>query len=86
MVLLRAAGEPIVETGKAMLEVQLRILKLTQELVVAEIKDDYLLEADILQNDNEGQGDLCLSEEILRLKGTEVLLIGIGKPRKSVRK
>ena len=29
MVLLRVRGEPIVETGKAMLEVQLRILKLT---------------------------------------------------------
>ena len=86
MVLLRVRGEPIVETGKAMLEVQLRNLKLTWELVVAEIKDNCLLGADILQNDYEGLGDLCLSEEILRLRGTEILLICIGKPRKSVRK
>ena len=54
--------------------------------MVAEIKDDCLLGADILQNDNEELGDLCLSEEILRLRGTEILLICIGKPRKSVRK
>ena len=54
--------------------------------MVAEIEDDCLLGADILQNDDGGPVDLCLSEEILRLRGIEIPLICIGKPRKSVKK
>ena len=39
-----------------------------------------------MQNDDGGPGDLCLSEEILRLRGIKIPLICIGKPRKSVKK
>ena len=54
--------------------------------MVAEIEDDCLLGADILQNDDGEPGDLCLSEEIFRLRGIKIPLICIGKPRKSVKK
>ena len=54
--------------------------------MAAEVEVGCLLEADILQNDDRGPGDLRLSEEILRLRGIEIPLICIGKLRKSVRK
>ena len=85
-VLLGTGGEPIVETGKAIFDIQLGNLRLIRGLVVVEIEDDCLLGADILQNDSEGPGDLCLSEEILRLRGVEIPLICIGKLRKDIRK
>ena len=54
--------------------------------MVAEIYDYCLLGADILANDDEGPGDLCLPETILKLRGIEISLICIGKPRKRVKK
>ena len=39
-----------------------------------------------MQKDDGGSGDLCLLEEIFRLRGIRIPLICIGKPRKSVKK
>ncbi|MCG8047973.1 MAG: retroviral-like aspartic protease family protein, partial [Candidatus Thiodiazotropha taylori] len=74
-----AGGTILKEHGKAIFDLQLGNLRLTKELIVADIGDEGLLGADIMQEDNEGPGDLLLSRGILRLRGVDIEILRVGK-------
>ncbi len=61
-----------------MFSMQLGSVKLVKELVVAEIQDDCLLGMDILQNDQEGPGDVLLSQGVIKLRGVEIPVVQVG--------
>ncbi|MES9880686.1 MAG: retropepsin-like aspartic protease [Sedimenticola sp.] len=73
-----ASGTPLIELGKAVFSMQLGSVKLVKELVVAEIQDDCLLGMDILQNDQEGPGDVLLSQGVIKLRGVEIPVVQVG--------
>ena len=65
-----AGGTTLKEHGKAVFNLQLGSLQLSKEMIVADIGDEGLLSADIMQEDGKGPGDLILSKGIfLRIRG-----------------
>ena len=57
-----AGGATLKEHGKAVLNLQLGNLQLSKEMIMADIGDEGLLGADIMQEDEKGPGDLILSK------------------------
>ena len=76
-----ADGRTMKYVGKAKFEMYLGSLKLERELAVAEIEDDILLGADIIQQDVDGPADLILSENIMKLRGVPITLEQVGVSR-----
>ena len=74
-----AGGTILKEHGKAVFDLRLGSLQLTKELIVADIGDEGLLGADIMQEDEKGPGDLMLSRGILRLRGVDIEVLRVGK-------
>ena len=64
-----AGGSVLKEHGKAVFDLQLGALLLTKELIIADIGDEGLLGADIIQEDERGPRDLMLSRGVLKLGG-----------------
>lgn len=77
-----AGGTVLKEHGKAMFDLQLGSLQLTKEIIIADIGDEGLLGADIIQEDEKGPGDLMLSKGILRLRGLDIEILRVGKDNK----
>lgn len=73
-----AGGKPIGELGEAVFELQLGTLTVKKRVVVAEIEDDGLLGADILQQDRAGPADILLSQGIIKFRDTEIPCIQVG--------
>ena len=48
-------------------------------MIVADIGDEGLLGADIMQEDERGPGDLLLSRDILRLRDVDIEVLRVGK-------
>ena len=74
-----AGGTILKEHGKAIFDLQLGPLKLSKEVIIADIEDEGLLGADIMQEDESGPGDLMLSKGILRLRGLDIEILRVGK-------
>ena len=74
-----AGGTILKEHGKAVFDLWLGSLQLTKESIVADIGDEGLLGADIMQEDEKGPGDLMLSRGILRLRGVDIEVLRVGK-------
>ena len=74
-----AGGTILKEHGKATLDFKLGNLCLSKELIVADIGDEGLLGADIMQEDEQGPGDLMISRGILRLRNTDIEVLRVGK-------
>ena len=74
-----AGGTILKEHGKATFDFKLGNLCLSKELIVADIGDEGLLGADIMQEDEQGPGDLMLSRGILRLRNTDIEVLRVGK-------
>ena len=77
-----ADGKIIKYRGKATFDLELGDLKLTRKVTVADIEDDMLLGADIIQNDVDGPADLLLSEGRMVFHGVNIPLEQIGLPSK----
>ena len=77
-----AGGWVLKEHGKAVFDLQLGPLLLTKELIIADIGDEGLLGADIMQEDERGPGDLMLSRGVLKLRGLEIEVLRVGKDHK----
>ncbi|CAC5388087.1 unnamed protein product [Mytilus coruscus] len=75
-----ANGQPLVEKGKAVFNLELGNLSLAKELVVAEIEDEVLLGLDILMNGEMGPADIKLTEGVILLNGVTIPCIQIGQP------
>ena len=75
-----AGGDPMVELGKAVFDIQLESLCLKREVVVAEIEDQALLGIDVLQNGPDGPADILLTKGIIQLNGVEIPVEQIGLP------
>ncbi|CAC5406436.1 unnamed protein product [Mytilus coruscus] len=78
--LASANGQPLVEKGKAVFNLELGNLSLAKELVVAEIEDDVLLGLDILMKGEMGPADIKLTEGVILLNGVTIPCIQIGQP------
>lgn len=63
-----ANGGRLVVHGSSTFDIQLGEVSLNRELMVAEIDDEVLLGADLLQRDASGPADLLLSEEVMRFR------------------
>lgn len=77
-----ADGRPLEVLGRGKFNLQLGSLHLDAELTVANISDDVLLGADIIQNGIKGPADLILSEERMVLHETSIPLMLLGIPEK----
>ena len=77
--LASANGQPLVERGKAIFQLEMGDLILKQELVVAEIEDELLLGLDILMKGDMGPADLKLSEGVLELNGVTIPCVQIAQ-------
>ena len=62
-----AYGQPLQEIGKV--DFQLHTLKLTAEVIVADIADEVLLGIDILKNSTSGPADILLDKGVIQLDG-----------------
>ena len=71
--------------GMATFDLQLGDIIVRKDFLVADIKDDILLGADILQKDPSGPADLLLSQDAMILRGHSVPLkqIILNKERNS---
>ncbi|CAC5406440.1 unnamed protein product [Mytilus coruscus] len=78
--LASANGQPLVEKGKAVFNLELGNLSLAKELVVAEVEDEVLLGLDILMKGEMGPADIKLTEGVLLLNGVTIPCIQIGQP------
>ncbi|CAC5362425.1 unnamed protein product [Mytilus coruscus] len=78
--LASANGQPLVEKGKAVFNLELGNLSLAKELVVAEIEDEVLLGLDILMKGEMGPADIKLTEGVILLNGVTIPCIQIGQP------
>ncbi|CAC5410305.1 Retrovirus-related Pol polyprotein from transposon opus,Retrovirus-related Pol polyprotein from transposon 17.6 [Mytilus coruscus] len=78
--LASANGQPLVEKGKAVFNLELGNLSLAKELVVAEIEDEVLLGLDILMKGKMGPADIKLTEGVILLNGVTIPCIQIGQP------
>ncbi|CAG2241471.1 unnamed protein product [Mytilus edulis] len=78
--LASANGQPLVEKGKAIFNLELGNLSLAKELVVAEIEDEVLLGLDILMKGEMGPADIKLTEGVILLNGVTIPCIQIGQP------
>lgn len=67
--MIGASGETIKSYGRATLTIQLGSLRLEHEVTIADICDEVLLGADIIQNLPEGPADFCLSKGYIKLGG-----------------
>ena len=65
--ILGAYGQPLQEIGKV--DFQLHTLKLTAEVIVADIADEVLLGIDILKNSTSGPADILLDKGVIQLDG-----------------
>ena len=77
-----AGGTTLKEHGKAVFSLQMGNLQLSKELIVADIGDEGLLGADIMQEDEMGPGDLILSQGIFRLRGVDIEILKVGRDSK----
>ena len=75
-----ADGRPIKYEGMANFEVALGPLEMNRKFTVADITDDVLLGADIIQNGDGGPADLLLSEGYMILNGIAIPLEQVGMP------
>ncbi|CAC5368133.1 unnamed protein product [Mytilus coruscus] len=78
--LASANGQPLVEKGKAVFNLELGNVSLAKELVVAEIEDEVLLGLDILMKGEMGPADIKLTEGVILLNGVTIPCIQIGQP------
>ncbi|XP_064633623.1 uncharacterized protein LOC135491580 [Lineus longissimus] len=78
--LTNADGGSITYYGKALFWMDLGPLKLEKPLLVADIEDEVLLGADILQRDPYGPADILLSQNRIMLKGQLIPLKQIRLP------
>ena len=80
---VRAAdGEDLVCMGTAQLRLQLGEELVTGDFVIADIQDDVLLGADVLQKDESGPVDLLLSENRMIFRGHSIPLQQVVSPLK----
>ena len=70
--ILGANGQPLQEIGKVMVEFQLHTLKMTAEVIVADIADEVLLGIDILKNSTSGPADILLSKGVIQMGGITI--------------
>ena len=78
--LTSADGGAIIYYGKALFRMDIGPLNLEKPILVADIEDEVLLGADILQRDHEGPADILLSKNRIVLRGTSIPLKQIGIP------
>ena len=81
-----ADGRPLKSNGKGKFTVGLGDLLFEREWTVANITDDVLLGADILQNDSFGPANLLLSDHKMVWKGTSIPLLVYSTPQSPTRK
>ena len=77
-----AGGKSLQYFGRAKFEFCLGSLKLEKLVIVADISDEALLGADILQQGSEGPADILLSRNCIVLNGQMIPLTQIGVPKK----
>jgi len=70
-----AGGSPIREKGAGEFNLILGPVKVICQAVVADIEDEVLLGLDVLAGEKDGQADIFLSKNIIKLKGKEIPLI-----------
>lgn len=73
-------GKALQLRGMGLFEMCLGPLHIERQLVVADISDEVILGADIIQQDPDGPGDLLLSQDKLLLKGASIPLKQVGLP------
>ena len=81
MDLVGADGSSLVGKGMATFEIRLGPLRLRRKLAVAEISDEALLGADILQSDEVGPADLLLTENKMVLGNTSIPVKQVKVPK-----
>ncbi|CAC5361722.1 unnamed protein product [Mytilus coruscus] len=81
-----AHGKPLKELGKAIFEIKLGNLCFSTEMIVANIKDEALLELDVLMKSQWGPADIKLTDGIILLGGHAIHCIQIGQTNKIIRK
>lgn len=77
-----ADGKELKVAGCASFVLNLGHIEIKKEFLVADIEDEVLLGADVLQGDNSGPADLLLSKGIMVFRGTRIPLIQeYGEPK-----
>ena len=76
--LVGAGGNSLNFQGRGTFEIHLGPLRLEKELSVAEISDEVLLGADILQHDEDGPVDLILSQSLMICRGISIPVQQVG--------
>ena len=76
--LIGAGGTTIKDLGKGEFTIQLDMVSLKIEAIVADIDDDGLLGVDVLQSNSNGPTDLLMSKGILMINKQEVPIIQVG--------
>ena len=83
--LMGANGSKIPSMGQAVFDVYLGSLYLPMEMTVADIQDEVLLGADVLQKGEHGPADLILSQDLMLLNGVKIPVDQTGVPPKERR-
>ena len=73
-----AGGNSLNFQGRGTFEIHLVHLRLEKKLSVAEISDEVLLGADILQHDEDGPVDLILSQNLMICRGISIPVQQVG--------
>ena len=78
-----ADGRPLGILGRGEFDMRIGPLRIKSEMTVANISDDALLGADVIQNGSKGPADLLLSEQRMVLNGASIPLMLFGIPDKT---